>query len=88
MLIGELEYDDMVEQRESKLKGMFIANFTNGNNSLIASLDDIEIADRELPILFAFTDHLLIGIFIFFMSIIMINLLFGLAVTNVQVMIH
>lgn len=85
MLVGELEYDNMVEQTENMLEGHFTANFTNGNQSFIGSLNKIKITDKSVPILFSFTDHLLIAIFIFFMAIIMINLLFGLAVTDVQV---
>ena len=84
MLIGELEYDDMVERSRDMLKGNL--TLTKINESFVGSLDGIKIEDEPLKILFSFTDHLLIGVFIFFMAIIMINLLFGLAVTDVQVL--
>ena len=44
-----------------------------------------EIESESVALPFPVSDHLFIGIFVFFMSIIMINLLFGLAVSDVQV---
>ena len=84
MLIGELEYDDMVENSQSHLVGNLTGSVSGGN--FIAELKNISINDEATQLPFPITDHVFIGIFVFFMTIIMINLLFGLAVSDVQVL--
>ena len=85
MLIGELEYDDMVQDSTSHIHG----NITNVMNEFVDKshyeLKNVTIEDEFVPLPFPGTDHLFIFLFVFFMSIIMINLLFGLAVSDVQV---
>ena len=79
MLIGELEYDDLLENKNLVMNG----NITdvNGTQHINATLE--EQLDRTT---FPFTAHVIVSFFMFFMAIIVINLLFGLAVTDVQVM--
>ena len=84
MLIGELEYDDMVENSQSHLVGNLTGSVSGEN--FIAELNNVSIEDVATQLPFPGTDHLFIGIFVFFMTIIMINLLFGLAVSDVQVL--
>ena len=84
MLIGELEYDDMVENNADFINGPIVGKILN-NTEITASLTNVKIDQEPLPLPFIFTDHLFIAVFVFFMSIIMINLLFGLAVSDVQV---
>ncbi len=45
-----------------------------------------QIEETPGPIYFPATAHIFVTMFIFFVTIIMINLLFGLAVTDVQVL--
>ena len=45
------------------------------------------IEENPVQTYFPITSHIFVTIFIFFVTIIMINLLFGLAVTDVQVLI-
>ena len=84
MLIGELEYDDMVENSQSHLVGNLTGSVSGGK--FIAELKNVSIKDEATQLPFPVTDHIFIGIFVFFMTIIMINLLFGLAVSDVQVL--
>ena len=84
MLIGELEYDDMVENSQSHLVGNLTGSVSSGK--FIAELKNVSIKDEATQLPFPVTDHIFIGIFVFFMTIIMINLLFGLAVSDVQVL--
>ena len=83
MLSGELEYEEMVENSKQKLSGT-ISGSINGNN-VRQNITDVKIDSESVALPFPVSDHLFIGIFVFFMSIIMINLLFGLAVSDVQV---
>ena len=84
MLIGELEYDDMVENSQSHLVGNMTGSVSG--ETFVAELKNVSIEDEATQLPFPVTDHLFIGIFVFFMTIIMINLLFGLAVSDVQVL--
>ena len=85
MLIGELEYDDMVENSKSHLIGNLTGSISN-DKIIFAELKNVSIEDKATQLPFPVTDHIFIGIFVFFMTIIMINLLFGLAVSDVQVL--
>ena len=84
MLSGELEYEEMVENNEQRLSGNISGTIINGTN-VLQQITDVDIESDSVALPFPVTDHLFIGIFVFFMSIIMINLLFGLAVSDVQV---
>ena len=94
MLIGELEYDDMVENNDHIVKGNLKFESHNekwGSTDLgdyIGKFQNVNITQESIELPFPFTDHLFIGIFVFFMTIIMINLLFGLAVSDVQVFMN
>ena len=74
MMIGELEYDDLMYNTEEKIEFSKDGNQTSGN---IVSVDQ----DLYYP----FSAYFLMLIFIILFSIIIMNLLFGLAVSDVQV---
>ena len=84
MLIGELEYDDMVENKQSRLVGNMTGSVSG--DTFVAELKNVSIEGEATQLPFPVTDHLFIFLFVFFMTIIMINLLFGLAVSDVQVL--
>ena len=75
-MLVELD-DGMLQTSDDVISG----TISNGRN-FTAHVD-------EMPgqIYFPITAHIFVTIFIFFVAIIMINLLFGLAVTDVQVSI-
>ena len=74
MLIGELEYEDMLERTNLRM-----------NTTIINGTIDTQLEDVFEQTYFPVTTHLIMTFFMFFMAIIVINLLFGLAVTDVQV---
>ena len=74
MLIGELEYEDMLERTNLQMNATII------NGTIDTQLEDV-FEQTYFPV----TTHLIMTFFMFFMAIIVINLLFGLAVTDVQV---
>ena len=74
MMLGELEYEDIYYPEKNTI------NLTISNNTVIG---DIEQGVKEQ--FFPFTAHVVLLIFIIFVSIIVMNLLFGLAVADVQV---
>lgn len=76
MMLGELEYEDIYYPEKNTI------NLTITNNTVIG---DIEQGVKEQ--FFPFTAHVVLLIFIIFVSIIVMNLLFGLAVADVQVSI-
>ena len=84
MLIGELEYDDMVENKQSRLVGNMTGSVSS--DTFVAELKNVSIEGEATQLPFPGTDHVFIFAFVFFMTIIMINLLFGLAVSDVQVL--
>ena len=81
MLVGELEYEEILEHKELKHFNGIInlqPHMKTGNLS-----GDLE--EKYEQTYFPFTTHLMLTAFMFFMAIIVMNLLFGLAVTDVQV---
>ena len=77
MMIGELEYDDLMYNTDQT-----IAFSNNGNHSLnITGNVESEIQEQFYP----FSAYFLMLLFIILFSIIIMNLLFGLAVSDVQV---
>ena len=77
MMIGELEYDDLMYNTDQT-----IAFSNNGNHSLnITGNVESTIRDQFYP----FSAYFLMLLFIILFSIIIMNLLFGLAVSDVQV---
>ena len=74
MMLGELEYEDLYYPQTNTI------NLTIINNTVVGSIDE-DVEHQYFP----FTAHLIVLLFIIFVSIIVMNLLFGLAVTDVQV---
>ena len=73
-MLGELEYEDIYYPQKDTI------NLTIHNNTISGVIEDgFKIQ------YFAFTAHVVLLTFIIFVSIIVMNLLFGLAVTDVQV---
>ena len=70
-MIGELEYDDLMYSTEEKIK---ITG--NGTANIIS-----DVQNQYYP----FSAYFLMFLFIILFSIIIMNLLFGLAVNDVQV---
>ena len=85
MLSGELEYEEMVENNEQSIIGNITGHVDNSTGAFLGQITNVNITSKSVQLPFPVSDHLFIGIFVFFMSIIMINLLFGLAVSDVQV---
>ena len=87
MVIGELEYDNMVEAEKQTINGSIVGKNRKQNSQqpYIGTMENVTIEGEWVPIPFPVTDHIFIFVFVFLMSIIMINLLFGLAVSDVQV---
>ena len=84
MLVGELEYEDILERKELKhFKGSITMQSDTNSGKLSGDLE--EIYEQTY---FPFTTHIMLTAFMFFMAIIVMNLLFGLAVTDVQVHTH
>ena len=71
MMIGELEYDDLMYSTEEKIE---ITG--NGTADIIS-----DVQNQYYP----FSAYFLMFLFIILFSIIIMNLLFGLAVNDVQV---
>ena len=74
MMLGELEYEDIYYPERNTI------NLTITNNTVVG-----EIQDGVKAQYFPFTAHMVLLTFIIFVSIIVMNLLFGLAVSDVQV---
>ena len=73
-MLGELEYEDIYYPQKDTI------NLTIHNNTISGVIEDgFKIQ------YFPFTAHVVLLTFIIFVSIIVMNLLFGLAVTDVQV---
>ena len=81
MLVGELDYENMFEREELT---HFSGNITLHDNKKTGSLNG-SLHEEFEQTYFPFTSHVLMTLFMFFMAIIVMNLLFGLAVTDVQV---
>ena len=78
MMLGELEYDDLMYSDEQKI---VLNQIPNSNNTKITGAIISQVQSQYYPV----AAHLLILVFIILFSIIIMNLLFGLAVTDVQV---
>ena len=74
MMLGELEYEDIYYPQKDTI------NLTIHNNTISGVIED-GFKTQYFP----FTAHVVLLTFIIFVSIIVMNLLFGLAVTDVQV---
>ena len=73
-MLGELEYEDLYYPERNIIKA-------NINGTTITG----EIVEGVKHQYFPFTAHVIVLLFVVFISIIVMNLLFGLAVTDVQV---
>ncbi len=76
-MLGELEYDELYYPQNKTLNLEF--NGTHGSGT---------IEEETVSQYFPFTAHILVTVFVLLVSIIIMNLLFGLAVTDIQVRIH
>ncbi|CAB4057153.1 unnamed protein product [Lepeophtheirus salmonis] len=76
MMLGEIEYDDLYYPEKHRIKMAGPTTNQSGWEGLIESEVEAQI--------FPFTAHIFVTIFIVLVSIIIMNLLFGLAVTDIQ----
>jgi hypothetical protein len=76
MMLGELEYDDLYYPQDQTINLTINGSFASGTI-------DQETKSQFFP----FTAHILVTVFVLLVSIIIMNLLFGLAVTDIQVLI-
>lgn len=74
MMLGELEYEDIYFPQRNTI------NLTIINNTVIGDIQD-DVKAQFFP----FTAHAVLLTFVIFVSIVVMNLLFGLAVSDVQV---
>ena len=77
MMLGELDYGDMMYPEDESITGSIKGNSWNGTLN-----GDVHQQ------LFPFSAHALLTTFIIFVSIILMNFLFGLAVNDVEVNIY
>jgi len=83
MMTGEIEYNDLYyPQREVVTFNMSSGSGGNGGNgdNVISGIID----DEPVPQAFPFTAHIVLTVFILTVSIVIMNLLFGMAVSDVQ----
>ena len=90
MMTGELEYNDLYYPTSEKLdlNGTYVImhhfkNDSYGNVSK-AKLRDVNISEETISQIFPFTPHILLALFVALVSIVIMNLLFGIAVSDVQ----
>ena len=74
MMLGELEYDELYYPQNRTFN--LLLNGTHGIG---------KIEEETVSQYFPFTAHILVTVFVLLVSIIIMNLLFGLAVTDIQV---
>lgn len=76
MMLGEIEYEDLYypEEKRVSLSQRSEDGHINGT-----------VYEDTLPQYYPFTAHVLVTGFVIFVSIIIMNLLFGLAVADIQV---
>ena len=77
MMIGELEYDDLMYNTDQTIA------FSNDGNHSLNITGNVESTIQ--PQFYPFSAYFLMLLFIILFSIIIMNLLFGLAVSDVQV---
>lgn len=80
MMTGELEYNDLYYPQRDHIE----LNITDGGQGQSFARGVIE--DDDKPQYFPFTAHAVLTAFIVIVSIVIMNLLFGMAVSDVQVM--
>ena len=79
MMTGELEYNDLYYPQRDHIE----LNITDGGQGHSYATGVIE--DDDKPQYFPFTAHAVLTAFIVIVSIVIMNLLFGMAVSDVQV---
>ena len=92
MMTGELEYNDLYYPSSEKidLNGTYVIqplkNESNLNmtTSKITRVGDVNIIEETQSQIFPFTPHILLALFVALVSIVIMNLLFGIAVSDVQ----
>merc|ERR1712018_1071138 len=89
-MTGELEYNDLYYPTSEKLdfNGTYVIlhhlKHDSDGNVTKAKLGDVNISEETISMLFPFTPHLLLALFLALVSIVIMNLLFGIAVSDVQ----
>ena len=77
-MTGELEYNDLYYPTSEKIE----LNMTTADNA--SGIVQGVIQEETRSMLFPFTPHLLLALFLALVSIVIMNLLFGIAVSDVQ----
>ena len=77
MMTGEIEYNDLYYPQRQRI----VLNKTPGAEQDFTGY----LQEEDLPQNFPFTAHIVLAIFIIIVSIVIMNLLFGMAVSDVQV---
>ncbi len=75
MMTGEIEYNDLYYPQKE-----YVTINPNATSPYDAILDELDVQQ-----LFPFTAHLVLTVFILIVAIVIMNLLFGMAVSDVQV---
>lgn len=78
MMTGEIEYNDLYYPQRDTI----FLNITQTNNSETHGIGYID--DEDIPQYFPITAHAILTIFIIVVAIVIMNLLFGMAVSDVQ----
>ena len=92
MMTGELEYNDLYYPSSEKidLNGTYVIQHSKNDSNLnmttanIGRVGDVEIIEETQKQIFPFTPHVLLALFVALVSIVIMNLLFGIAVSDVQ----
>lgn len=77
MMTGEIEYNDLYYPQRQRI----VLNKTPSAEQDFTGY----LQEEDLPQNFPFTAHIVLAIFIIIVSIVIMNLLFGMAVSDVQV---
>ena len=89
MMTGEIEYDNLffpVREEISPRRMITFVDF-NGNNLTIANLSDADISTFSKAQYFPLTAHIIGFLAIVVCSIVIFNLMLGIAVSDIQVRI-
>ena len=90
MMTGEIEYDNLFfpVREEISPRGLITFVDFNGNNLTIANLSNADISTFSKAQYFPVTSHLIGFSAIVICSIVIFNLMLGIAVSNIQVRIN
>ena len=83
MMLGELEYDELFYPKDQMINLKLSDGMINGSHfggAISGKIDEVT-KSQYFPV----TAHIVMLLFVVLVSIVIMNLLFGLAVTDVQV---